>query len=115
MLSKVNDVGQIFALKVLKQRPNQENFDFEVLADVAVEYEKLKHFGANASVVQCFPLLTDGAQHALVLPRAHASLHVRLARRELIARHVCWCWIWEAFNGIAHLHRRGFSKPVRRL
>ena len=70
MLFKVSDVGQIFALKVGKQRPDPENFDFEVLADVAVEHEKLKHFDANPNVVQCFPLLTDGVQHALVLPRA---------------------------------------------
>ena len=55
--------GQIFALK---QRPNPKNFDFEVLAEVAVEHEKLKHIGANPNVVQCFALVTHGIQHALV-------------------------------------------------
>ena len=102
----MNDVGQIFALKVGKQRPKPQNFDFEVLADVAVEFEKFKHIGPNPNVVHCYALVTDGVQHALVLPRAHCSLQDRLFQKDFIARHVRWRWLWEAFNGVSHLHRR---------
>ena len=60
MLSKVNDVGQIFALKVGRDRDRPETYDFEVLADVAVEYEKMKHVGLGPNIVECFGLVTNG-------------------------------------------------------
>ena len=97
MLSKVNEVGQIFALKVGRDRDRPETYDFEVLADVAVEYEKMKHVGLGPNIVECFGLVTDGARHALVLPRAHASLSDRLADKDWVGR-----GIFELPNGFKY-------------
>ena len=101
--AEADDAGNFFAVKVGELQPAVPELP-QNARDVSLEYELLKTLGAHPNIVLAYALVANGDKFGMVMPVAVAALSKHL-RDASVSEAVGWRWLWQAFNGVAHMHR----------